>query len=237
MLSFKDKKILIVAPHPDDEILGAGGLIHRFKREGGKVFILFLTVGDTHDFSKSGFSSKEERIKEIEKVAKFLKYDAYKISFPGEDFHLQLDKLPQKELINEIERGKGISLEAIRPDFVVAPLNDDYNQDHRAVSNALIAATRPTPSAFKSSPRGVLFYEGPQNSWSNNHGLLMPDFFIELKKEDFEAKIKALSLYKSQIKHSFSTVSPRAVKILACLRGIQGGVQQAEAFFARRILI
>ena len=237
MLNLRNKKILIIAPHPDDEILGAGGLINRAKREGGKVFILYLTVGDTHDFSKNGFSSKDKRIREIKKVSEFLKFDGYKIAFPGDNFHLRLDNMPQKVLINEIERGKDISLEVLKPDFVIAPSNDDYNQDHRAASNALITATRPSPITFKSLQKAVLFYEGPQNSWSNNHGLLMPDLFVELTKNDLEAKIKALSFYKSQIKHPFSTVSPKIVKMFACLRGAQSGVCQAEAFFTRRILV
>ena len=113
MISFKDQKVLILAPHPDDEVFGAGGLIHRIKREGGKVYILYLTVGTTRDFSKRGGSTEKERVREIEKAAKFLKYDGWKIAFPGNDYHMKLDSVPQLHLINEIERGDKISLEII----------------------------------------------------------------------------------------------------------------------------
>ena len=75
MSYFKNKKILIISPHPDDEVFGCGGLIHRCKREGGEVYVLYLTVGTTKDFSAKGISTLDERMNEVEKVVKFLKID------------------------------------------------------------------------------------------------------------------------------------------------------------------
>ena len=88
MINLRDQTLLIIAPHPDDEILGCGGLIKRIKEEGGKVYVLFMTVGTTVDYSSKGKSSYQERIKEIEKVAKFMQYDDYAIAFPGNNHHL-----------------------------------------------------------------------------------------------------------------------------------------------------
>src|SRR3989344_9283508 len=78
------QRLLVVAPHPDDEVIGCGGLIQKIKEGSGKVYILFLTVGETRDFSKKGISSLATRKKEIEKVAKFLQYDDYDIALEGE---------------------------------------------------------------------------------------------------------------------------------------------------------
>ena len=114
MLNIDRQTLLVMAPHPDDEVLGCGGLIKRIKDNGGKVYVVFLTVGNTKDYSKSGSSTIQERIKEIEKVAKFLKYDDYKIVFPGDEFHLKLDQMPKKDLISEIENGQRISLNKIK---------------------------------------------------------------------------------------------------------------------------
>ena len=50
MFDFKGQKLLVIAPHPDDEVIGCAGLIQKIKNGGGKVFVLFLTVGDTNDF-------------------------------------------------------------------------------------------------------------------------------------------------------------------------------------------
>src|SRR3990170_7478769 len=140
--------LLIVAAHPDDEVLGCGGLISRIKEEGGKVFVLFLTNGTTEDFSAKGTSTQEEREKEIEEVVKFFKYEDYRIAFPGNKYHLKLDSLPQKDIMAEIERGP-ISLEEVDPSIVAFPSLDDYNQDHRIVALAAFASCRPAPNINK----------------------------------------------------------------------------------------
>src|SRR3990167_4538917 len=124
--NLKDETLLIVSPHPDDEVLGCGGLIKKIKDQDGKVFVLFITVGDTQEYSKKGVSNGHERISEIEKVAKFLKYDDYQILFEGNTFHLRLDSIPQIELVSKIEE----SLNRIRPTIVAMPQSQDYNQDH-----------------------------------------------------------------------------------------------------------
>ena len=113
--------LLVIAPHPDDEILGCGGLIKKIKDAGGKVYVLFLTVGDTHDFSNKGLSTGKERQKEIEKVAKFLKFDDYYLAFGGNDHHLKLDLWGQKALMDMIERGSSVSLEKVKPTIVAFP--------------------------------------------------------------------------------------------------------------------
>src|SRR4030066_687142 len=138
MITLKNKKLLVVAAHPDDEVYGCGGLISKVKRAGGKAFVLFLTNGTTKDFSPRGKSLETERAKEIGNVAKFLKYDGYKIAFPGDDYHLKLDQIPQKDLIHEIERGERISLETLKPDIVSFHSQEDNNQDHAAVAKAAL---------------------------------------------------------------------------------------------------
>src|SRR4051812_37271375 len=90
MIDLKNQILLVISPHPDDEVLGSGGLIKRIKDEGGKVYVLFLTVGVTVEYSQKGISTESERLKEIEEAAKYLKYDDYRIVFIGEDYHLKL---------------------------------------------------------------------------------------------------------------------------------------------------
>ncbi len=105
MMGLQDETLLIIAPHPDDEVLGCGGLIKKIKKQGGKVYVLFLTVGDTEDYRKEGLSTSSERMREIERVAKFMKYDDYRVAFPGNKYHLQLDNVPQIEIMKELENG------------------------------------------------------------------------------------------------------------------------------------
>src|SRR5687768_7892759 len=146
MLSLERPTLLVIAPHPDDEVIGCGGLISKIKAQGGKVYILFMTVGLSKDLSQGGrISSAKQRIREIEDVAQRLQFDEWRIAFNGDNYHLQLDQVPQKKLIHEIERGKKISLEVIQPDILAIPMLQDYNQDHRAVAQAALTACRPSP--------------------------------------------------------------------------------------------
>lgn len=231
---FKETRLLVIAPHPDDEVFGCGGLIHRVKSEGGQVFVLFLTVGNTKDFSKKGGSTYDERMREIRRVAQFLKYDKWRIAFPGDEYHLQLDAMPQKRLINEIERGGGVSIEAVKPTMVAVPSLYDHNQDHRAANRATITATRPAPSRFKHLVGRVIEYEFPYFAWTSETEHSSPNIFLTLDPSDLKAKLKALALYKSQMKVQNGPISVRGAATLAHMRGIQSGVDHAEAFTLRR---
>src|SRR3989344_3474180 len=112
MVSLNKETLLVIAAHPDDEVLGCGGLISRVKEGGGKVFVLFLTNGTTADFSGKGISTAAEREEEIKDVSEFLRFDGYRIAFAGNKFHLRLDEaVSQKDLRDEIERGQ-ISIES-----------------------------------------------------------------------------------------------------------------------------
>lgn len=234
MKNLSDKKLLVIAPHPDDEIFGCGGLMYRIKQAGGKVYVLYLTVGTTQDFSRRKRSTMEERIKEIERVAAFMKIDGYRIAFPGNDFHLQLDSLPQKTLIHEIERGGSVSIEAIKPTTLAIPSSFDYNQDHRAANRAAITATRPVPSTFKYFVPTVLEYEFPYFSWTSEFDRPPPNVFVALDQKALKAKLDALKLYKSQLKVKDGPLSVHGARTLAFMRGIHAGAPAAEAFALRR---
>jgi len=236
VFNLKNQTILIISPHPDDEIYSAGGLIHKAKRLGSSVYVLFMTVGLTKDFSNSKNTTQDQRIEEIKKVAKYLKYDGWDIAFPGNDYHLQLDNVPQKKLIHAIERGKKISLEKIKPTMVLIPSITDYNQDHRATCEAAITALRPQPPIHKSFQKCVLSYEYTPSSWSTEENAPLPNVAIELSKMDMDAKIHALKLYKSQLKNQNGPLSVKAIDTLARLRGIQNGTRYAEMYHAKRIV-
>lgn len=235
MSNFKNKKLLVIAPHPDDEIFGCGGLIHKVKKDGGKVYVLFLTVGTTQDFSKKSKSTIDERVREITRVVKFLGIDGYRLAFPGNDYHLQLDALPQKKLIHEIERGEKISIEAIQPDILAIPSSYDYNQDHRAANHASITATRPVPPLYKYLVPTVLEYEFPYVLWSSNAELPSPNYFIHLSEAELKMKLRALKLYASQLKVPHGPLSIHGAGTLARMRGISSGAAAAEAFMLRRM--
>lgn len=235
MNNFKTKTLLVIAPHPDDEVLGAGGLIKRFKDDGGKVYVLFLTVGSTSDFTKKGVSTEAERFKEINAINKFYKLDGWRIAFQGDLFHLQLDRLPLKQVIHEIERGENISLESLKPEIIAFPSLGDYNQDHEVAAKASFAACRPAPKKDKFVPEFVLSYEEPMETWSMKPKQL--NFFVSLSEAQINSKIKAMEIYESQKRKSPHPRSGEVIRSLAIVRGSSIGVNFAEGFFAHKIMI
>ncbi|MBI4090169.1 MAG: PIG-L family deacetylase [Candidatus Kerfeldbacteria bacterium] len=236
MLSFDGQTVLVIAPHPDDEVFGCGGLIHRVKRQGGRVYVLYLTVGTTQDFSKRGRSTQTERTKEIKRVASLLKLDGYRIVFPGSQFHLRLDTVPQKDIIHELERGQDISLEAIRPSIVLTSPLQDYNQDHRAAHHATMTATRPAAPAVKHLATVVMTYDLPSKAWTGEPAVPPKNVFVPLSAADLQAKLAALKLYRSQLKHENSPQSVDGVKTMARMNGLLCGTRYAEGYVLKRLV-
>ena len=233
MLELRKQKLLVVAPHPDDEVVGCGGLIKKIKDGGGRVYVLFLTVGDTRDFSKRGLSTGKERQREIEKVAKFLKFDNYHLVYPGNDYHLRLDLWGQKALMDTIERESPVSIEKVKPTIVVFPQPASYNQDHRVAALATQASLRPAPRVDKHFVPYVLSYEEPADRWTMEaRGEV--NFFVELTKRELEVKISALKLYKSQLRRAPNLRSGEVIRSLAILRGAQFGTDFAEGYVLHR---
>jgi len=233
MVDLKKQKLLVIAPHPDDEVLGCGSLIKKIKDAGGKVYVLFLTVGDTKDFTKEGLSTAKERKKEIKKAAEFLKIDNYQLAFEGNNYHLKLDLLGQKQLMDLIERESIVSIEKVKPTIVAFPSPYSYNQDHRVTAVATHAALRPVPNNDKHFVPTVLSYEEPADSWELQKRP-EPNFFLQLSKKELETKLTALKIHKSQLRTFPSPRSTEALKALAMVRGSQSGCQFAEAFFLYR---
>lgn len=237
MFELSELKALVIAPHPDDEVFGCGGLIHRIKEAYGKVYVLYMTVGTTADFSAKGCSTEDERVQEVDEVAKFLGIDGYAIAFRGDRYHLKLDTVPQRELVHAIERSPEISLQSLQPDVVLTPSNADYNQDHRAVSSATMAAVRPSSPRQKPFQPLVLTYELPYHQWNIAENLSSPSLFVRLDDHTLQAKLAALELYRSQLKATDSPLSLRGVETLARYRGLRCGAKAAEAFQIKRLVI
>ena len=109
MINFKNTRLLVIAPHADDEVLGCGGLISKIKNAGGKVFVLIFNVGSIEKFNNKKFT--ELRKKETLAAMKFLKVDKYDTIFDSPDDNRYLDSKPLHELISKIEIESKVSLE------------------------------------------------------------------------------------------------------------------------------
>ncbi|MDA8369699.1 MAG: PIG-L family deacetylase [Nocardiopsaceae bacterium] len=235
MIDWSRQRILIFAPHPDDETLGCGGLVSKAKAAGAEVYVQFLTVGDTADLSSRGFSTADERHAEIKAVADHFRWDGWHIAFPGDEYHLKLDALPRFEIANAIERNSPLSIADIEPTIVLAPHRTSYNQDHQVTAEAVHTALRPSNTRVRHHPQLVLAYEEAADQW-RYEAAAPPNLLVELLEEEVEAKIAAMRLYGTQIHDHPHTRSEPTLRSLAVLRGMQGGVALAEGFHAMRWL-
>ena len=224
------QRVLIVAPHPDDELIGCGALIRRIKREGGEVHVLYMTVADTADFSSTGISTEEERLAEIDRSARFIGIDSYDVALPGWQNHLRLDTIPRQQLVAIFERRDSqLSITGLRPTAIIFTDATSYNQDHQAVARAAVTALRPGPDEFRHQPSLVLTYEEVADGWSGDQ---VPgrNFFAGVEPDDVDQKIAALRLQASQWREHPHTRSEQALRGLALVRGAQCGLPCAEAF-------
>ncbi|CAN5898527.1 PIG-L family deacetylase [soil metagenome] len=235
MIDWRRHRALIFSPHPDDEVIGCGGLINKIKDRGGQVFVNFVTLGDTQDRSDLGRSTASERTSEIERVAGVLKYDEWDIALPGAEHHLRLDALPGVELIAALEHGSRLSLAAVEPTVVLLPSPVSYNQDHRAVADAALTALRPMQAGDSGPVEIVALFEEVADQWTP-HADVAPNLFVSLDRRDVDAKLAAMRAYASQVRPHPHTRSLEALETMTIVRGAHSGLAYAEAYRCVRLL-
>jgi LmbE family N-acetylglucosaminyl deacetylase len=225
---FRNERLLVIAPHSDDEVLGCGGLIAKIKSDGGKVFVLIFNVGSVSEVDNKKATKKWK--KETEKAMKFLKVDEYDTVFDSPKDNRFLDSKPLHDIIKIIETKSKVSIDKIKPNIVAIPTNHSHHQDHIQVFNASIAALRPMRTPM---PKIVLSYEAPEHSrWSSN-GSFEPNFFVDIK--DFlSKKIQAFYMYKSQVRIGHR--DRNTIRAQAEYRGKEAGISLCESYQIHRWL-
>jgi len=231
-----DQRLLVISPHADDESFGCAGTIAKIKKLGGEVYILVMSVGDLKFYNgKEGIVKGSTRIDEFGEVAEFLGVDGYDIAFTDAESHLRLDAVPQRDLIHIIEQKSSVSLDRINPTMVALPAIS-YNQDHVATFRAGFTACRPMDPKVKTFPKIVLSYDNQTLFWNVDYDKFHPNFHVDIS--DFlDIKLKALSLHKSQLRHSPHHCSIENMEYLARTRGHEISVAAAEAFVCHRFMI
>lgn len=234
-IDWTNQRILILAPHPDDETLGCGGLMAKAKELGAEIYVRFLTVGDTRDYSPTGVSTAQERNSEIKRVADFFEWDGWDIVFAGNEYHLRLDQVARVDLANAIERDSPLSIAELRPSIVITTHRTSYNQDHQVAAEALHTATRPSNRSTRHHPRLILAFEEAADQWRYD-AAPTPNFLVELEERHINTKIAGMRQYGSQIHDHPHTRSELTLRSLALLRGMQSGTHFAEGFHCLRWL-
>lgn len=236
MIDFKDRRILVVAPHADDEAIGCGGIILKAIAQGAQVSILVVSVGDLVRVGDGGEKrTGTERVDEVERVRAFYKAHDAEVFMTDEQRHMRLDAIPRRDLVAVLEREARLSIQKVKPHLVLLPA-PSYNQDHEAVCRAGITACRPHDPRALAVPPAVWLYEYPPNSWCLPHERFVPNVYVDIS-EQLQGKVDSYLLYESQARSGMHQNSPENIRTLALLRGKEVGVEAAEAFQALRLLI
>ena len=226
--NLKNQRLLVIAPHSDDDVLGCGGLISKIKKEGGKVFVLIFNLGFEKDDTKE---SQEKRKNEVQEAMNVLKVDNYHLVHDQPDNNRDLDAEPLHSLIEVIESTSSVSLEKITPTIVAIPTIFSHHQDHVHVHHACIAALRPINTPISNI---VLSYEAPEHSRWSASGVFEPNLFVEID-DVIENKIIAFNKYRSQIRPGGR--DDDSIRNQAKYRGQEVGKNLCEAFYVHRFIL
>lgn len=213
-------RVLVVAPHPDDETLGCGGTLLRHRAVGDEVHWLIVTAMRPEDgFPEEKIAARRE---EIERVAGHYGFAGrHELGLPA----ARLDRLPLAELVQAI----GAVVQEVRPERVYLPYAGDAHSDHRVVFEAASAALK----WFRAPDVARIFAYETLSETGFNLDPTMPEFrpnwFVDIAGH-LEGKCAAMAFYAGESGRFPFPRSEEAITALARLRGSHCGCDAAEAF-------
>ncbi len=226
----KNKKILIVAAHPDDELLGLGGSIHKSINEDKcLVDALIMSKGIVSRGKTDIIKKISIQEKSIKKASKILGINNIDLEdFPDNKF----DTVALLDIVQRIEN----KIKRFNPDVIMTHHEKDLNIDHQIVSKAVVTATRPLP---ESKSALILTFETPSSTeWQvqDPQNSFFPNFYNQISKKNLIAKQKAIKSYLSEYRPYPHPRSTRSLEAFARRWGSVIGVEFAEVFRVIRII-
>lgn len=218
------KNILIVAAHPDDEVLGCGGAVALLAKEKHNVYTLILGDGVSARYNSLKDTPKNKLINRRNEALKANNIlgvkKVYFENFPDNRF----DRVELLDLVKSIEDVK----RQINPDVVFTHHPHDRNVDHRLTHEAVMIAFRPLPNE---KAKLILAFEipGSTKDAAGQTSPLVPNYFIDTEVVH-RIKVRALNAYKSEMRKYPHPRSIKGLEILAQARGVQVGRKFVEAF-------
>ena len=222
---YKNQNILVVAAHPDDEVLGCGGTIAKAVDRGAKVSVKFLGEGISARFPFGHYDSPEfkkqtnERIESAKSALDVLGIGDYEF---GERLCTQFDKYPLVSIVKDIEK----TIKKIKPNLLLTHNPSEVNIDHRIVYEAIEVATRPTRSWI---PNEIYTFEIVcSGSWTYETSF-KPNTFVDIEPY-WQKKLDAWNCYIEEARDFPFPRSDEGLKVLAKYRGMAANLNLAEAF-------
>lgn len=221
-------KVLIIAPHPDDEILGCGATIAKHVRDGDEVTIVIST--NAHIGAPELYTA--DKVKKVRQES----LDAH--NYLGVKDTIFLDfPAPALNTFPEYKISLSFSkiFNMIKPAYLYIPYPGDLHQDHKAIYRSALVSARPNG---ENGIQKVLCYETlSETDWGpyQEKGFI-PNCFVNVS-ETFHHKLNAMRLYTSQLKEPPHLRSLHTIEALSIYRGATIGVNYAEAFIVEREIV
>ena len=213
-------RALVVAAHPDDEVLGVGGTIARLVDEGNEVTVAIVTRGESSMFDEEFIELGRKEAQEAHGLLG-VKETLFLDGFPA----AKLDTVPHHELNRALQE----LVQEIRPGILFVPFAGDIHLDHQLVFRSALVSVRPRGEF---TPHTLLAYETlSETNW--NAPYLSPGFYPNLYvdvSEYIDRKLDAIRVFESQLQPFPNERSVEAVRALATHRGANVGCHAAEAF-------
>ena len=218
-------KTLIIAPHPDDEVLGCGGIMKRYNAENKPVFVLIVTRGTPKKYPDDRIAWGREQALQAHSVLGVK--ETFFFDYPAPE----LDTIPVSSIADSIAE----LISRLKIDRLFIPHRGDIHIDHSIVFNAALVAARPVG---KYSVKLIYAYETlSETEWAPPYGdnAFIPDHFVNIGPY-FQAKLDAMSCYSGQLRPFPNPRSLEAIDALARYRGATVGFEKAESFMTIRTI-
>ena len=234
-------KILVLAAHPDDEVLGMGGTIKKLSKKGNDIKIIFMSTGilsrrkteskvSKQVFTKDWMEKNESKLKSLrgdaKRAGKILGVNEIEfMDFPDNEMDIVSTLMITKSIEN--------SIKDFKPNVIYTTPQNDVNVDHQKVFASTLVATRPYKNSILQE---VISYEIPSSTEWFFPSQFSPNIFVDISKE-FTSKIKAIKAYKTEIREFPHPRSIEALEVITKRWGSVSGFNYAEAFRLVRTLI
>lgn len=212
--------VLIIAPHPDDEVLGCGGTIAKYTRCGYNVAVCYVTHAYTPEWSEEYLVRKEIEIKRSNSILGVSK--RFDLHFPA----AKLDSVPQKDINHSLLK----VISEFLPYCVFIPHRGDLNKDHRIVHDAALVALR---QIIHRCHRILVYETLSETEWGPYPHEFQSQYYVNIS-DTLDIKIKSMEAFSSELKSSPHPRSIEGIRNLAFKRGSEILVTAAESFMLVR---
>lgn len=212
-------KVLVIAPHPDDEVIGVGGTIAKRAEEGHEVYVCVVTKAFPPLFNEEKVEYTRNECREADKFLGVVETSF--LDFPA----VALETVPRYELNGGILK----TIQRIKPDEVYIPHRGDMQLDHKMIVDAAMVALRPK---YDHVVKRIYAYETlSETGWDipNTMNEFIPTVYEDIT-DSLKAKLSAMEVYRSQLGEFPDARSIEAIEALARYRGATVNVKAAEAF-------